>query len=284
MTEPEEIPIVLPICDAEAPRAPDHSYGYTLPGRRLAVVVALSIVCCIIAVIAALLPQAQSIVVPLCLSLIPLFALALVAAIPLAAVGKDEAPVVPLLLGWAVVLGGAACDVYATVSHSPDLAQEANPVLRGLLDNGVSLEEVFRYGAVLQVVLIGLTLVLWLGFLKHRHTLAATMPPRGSLLAYFKAGTGGRELNYRQWLLPLTYSELPWAYHLTWWTGVGFVGLSTYRFYLALEWYKLVPLEPLGVRFIAPAVVFFVTCWCYAAWLRGARARLNGAADEEAAP
>src|SRR5262249_19439736 len=134
--------------------------------------------------------------------------------------------------------------------------------------------QVYLFGGILQVLFVGLTMVLWLALLKHRHTLVATMPPRGSLLAYFKAGTGGRELSYRQWLCPLAYAELPWAYHFAWWTGVAFVALSLYRFSLALEWYQVVPLVPLWVRFIAPSVVLLATCWCYAVWLRHSRARL----------
>jgi hypothetical protein len=234
----------------------------------------MSVVLAIFVVFAAFLPQLRAGVVPLCLSLIPLFAVALAAAVPLGAAGKGDAPAAPLLAGWGVILTGAACDVFATVAHSPDLAREANPVLRALLDNGVTLWQVYLFGGVLQLLFIALTMVLWLGLLKHRHTLAATMPERGSLLAYFKAGTGGRELTYRQWLCPLAYKDLPWAYHFAWWTGVAFVGVSVYRYYLALEWYQVVPLEPLSVRFIAPSVVLLGTCWSYAAWLRRTRAGL----------
>ncbi len=280
MTDPDRVATTAPVSNEEAPilvapDPPDTHYGYTLPGRRMAQVTVMSVVLAIFGIIAACLPRGQAGVVPLCLSVVPLFAVALAAAVPLAAVGEDSAPVGPLLAGWAVVLGGAACDIYATVSHSPDLAWEANPILRGLLDNGVSLERVYLFGAVVQVLFIGLAMVLWLGLLKHRHTLVVTMPPRGSLLAHLKAGTGGRELTYRQWLCPLAYRELPWAYHYAWWTGVAFVGLSAYRFYLALEWYGAVPVSPLWVRFIAPSVFLLATCWCYAIWLRDERAHLG---------
>jgi hypothetical protein len=250
-------------------------YGYALPGRRLAQVVVLSIVFAVFAVIAAFLPQARAIVVPLCLCALPLFAVALVAAVPLALAGKADVPVGALAAGWVVILGGAACDIAATVIHSPDLVREANPLLRALLDNGVSLTGVYLVGAISQGLFIGLTMLLWLGLLRHRHTLAATMPPSGSLLAYFKAGTGGRELSYRQWCCPLAYKDLPWAYHLAWWCGVAFVAASVYRFYLALEWYGIVPIHTLWVRLIAPSVVLIATCWVYAAWLRDAWARLG---------
>jgi hypothetical protein len=228
-----------------------------------------------LAFFATLLPQARPAILPVCACLLPLMALALVASALLAGAGEGDIPLLPLLAGWVAVVGGAACDIYATVTHSPDLSREANPLIRALLDNGVSLGRVYVYAAVMQVLFVGMTMVLWLGMLKHRHTLAGTMPRRGSLLVYFKAGTGGRELSYRQWCCPLTWSELPWAYHFAWWTGVGFVGLSTYRFYLALEWYGVAPTHSLGLRLIAPSVTLVLTCWLYALWLRGARARLG---------
>ena len=274
MTPPDPIPTTSLASDEPpspiTPLEPDISYGYARPGRRLAQVAMTSIVLAFFVLIAVFLPQARPAMIPLCLSMLPLFAVALAAAVPFALTGKGAAPAVPLIAGWAMILGGAACDIFATVMHTPDLAREGNPVLRGLLDNAVPIEQVYLFGAVGQVVFLGLAMVLWLAFLKHRHTLAATMPTRGSLLAYFKAGTGGRELSYRQWICPLGYHDLPWAYHLACWAGVVFVGVSSYRFYLALEWYRVVPLNPLWIRLVAPSVLLFATCRWYAAWLRSA--------------
>jgi len=282
MAEPDETPTAPLACEAEAPSlaAPqpvDTRYGYALPGRRWAQVAVSSIVFAIVAIIATMLPQVRPAIVSLCIILVPLLALALAAAVPLAAAGRDTAPARPLIAGWAAILGGSACDVYATMAQSPDLAREANPIMRGMLDNGVSLVQVYAIVAVMHVLWVGLAMVLWLGLLQHRHTLAGTMPPRGSLLAYFKAGIGGRELSYRQWLCPLRYGDLPWAYHMAWWIGVAFVATGAYRFYLALEWYGVAPIELLWVRLIAPSVILLVTCWWYASWLRGARARLSDA-------
>ena len=280
MTEPDQLPTPSPVVNEEAPTpvaccAPAMAGGAALPGRRLAQVTMTSLVLGIGVAVAVFLPQAREALVPLCLSLVPLFAVAAVAAILFAATGEDDVPALPLLAGWLVILGGTACDIYATLSHSPDLDREANPIIRALLDNGVSLKQVYVVAALLQLLYIVLAMALWLGFLKHRRTLATTMPPAGSLLTYFKAGTGGRELTYRQWLCPFTYSEFPWACHLAWWTGVVFIGVSVYRFYVALEWYQVAPLRPPGVRFVVPSVLFLATCWWYAAWLRGARARLD---------
>src|SRR5262249_30205720 len=152
-----------------------------LPGRRLARVVVTSVVLAIVVMVAVFLPPARPVVVPLCSILIPLFAAALVAAVPLAAAGEDGAPAGAPPAGWAVVVGGAAADIFATLTHTPDLAWEANPVIRALLDNGVPLTRVYLFGAILQVLFVSLTMVLWLGLLKHRRTLVATMPPSGSL-------------------------------------------------------------------------------------------------------
>jgi hypothetical protein len=52
-----------------------------------------------------------------------------------------------------------------------------------------------------------------------------------------------------------------------------FVGVSAYCLYLAMEWYRVVPMRPLWVRFIAPSVALLATCLAYANWLRAARRR-----------
>lgn len=278
MTEPDRLPPADEPVEAIVIDEPDADDTPALPGRGSARVAMASLLLGFIGIVGVLLPQARPVVVPLCLSLVPLLAVALLAAIPFALAGKGGVPRGPLAAGWLVIVGGAACDIYATVGHSPDLAREANPVIRGLLDNGIPLRKVYLFGAVFQSLFIGLAMVLWLGLLTHRHTLVATMPRRGLLLAYFKAGTGGRELTYRQWLCPLTVSELPSAYHYACWCAVAFVGISAYRFYLALEWYGVVPVDPLWVRLVAPSVLLVATCWWYAAWLR-AEATVGRAAE-----
>lgn len=280
MTDSDTFAAVVPVSETEVPTAPvapsaDSYDPYTLPGRRFAQVTAFCLVLNCFVVVALLLPQARPVVVPLCLSLVAIVGVALVSALGLTAAGASDVPLAPGLAGVLLILGGAACDIYATIRHSPDLRREANPVLRGLLDEGVSLAEVYGVGAIMQVGFVGLSLTLWLGLLRHRHTLAATMPAEGSLLTFFKAGTGGRELSYRQWCCPLSYSELPWAYQFCWWCGVAFLATGVYRFYLALEWYGVAPFEPMGVRLVAPTALLFLASAWYALWLRNARARLT---------
>src|SRR5262245_17364265 len=99
MTEPDRLPIASPDSDREAAilvaPLPDTDYGYRLPGRRLAAVTVTSVVLAIFAIVAVFFPQARGVVVPLCISQIPLLAVALATAIPLAAAGEDEVPVGP---------------------------------------------------------------------------------------------------------------------------------------------------------------------------------------------
>src|SRR5438105_422140 len=100
MTERDRLP-TLPLDTGPeilgAMLLPDDHYGYDLPGRRLAQVIVACIVLALFAVLAAFLPKAQVNGVPLCAVLVPLTAVALMAAMSLAAAGEDAAPVAPLL-------------------------------------------------------------------------------------------------------------------------------------------------------------------------------------------
>lgn len=156
MSGPDRMLTAFSVSDQEArSSSPSQTtdYGYALPGRWLAQVTVICMVIVFLAIVTIFLAPARPWIVPICLSLIPLLALALLATVLLAEAGKEVAPLAPLLAGWAVVLGGAACDTFATVAQSPDRGHEANPVFRALLDNGVSLAQVFLFGGVLQVVI-----------------------------------------------------------------------------------------------------------------------------------
>jgi hypothetical protein len=221
-----------------------------------------------------LLPALEPLQVPSCYAFAALGVVTLVAAIVLAARGPDPAPEGELLVGWGIILVGTGLDIFATVYHSPGLEREGNPVLRILLDSGHSLEWVYGYAAVLQLTWVGLAGALWLGLLRHQRPLVEAVPPGASLLAAFKAGTGGRDLTYRQWLLPVAYADLPRAYPLTLWCGAAFVAVSGYRVYLAAEWFRLAPTHSLQVRLVAPGLILLAATVAYAAWLRDARRAL----------
>src|SRR5262249_58212015 len=90
MTDPDPLLTTTPVSNKDvpilvAPELPDASYGYALPGRRMAQVAVMSVALAVFGIIAACLPQGQAGVVPLCLSVVPLFAVAFAAALPLSA-------------------------------------------------------------------------------------------------------------------------------------------------------------------------------------------------------
>ncbi|MBA4065224.1 MAG: hypothetical protein C0501_16235 [Isosphaera sp.] len=248
-----------------------------MPGRTAARWLSGILVAMILWVLAVwLAPQLRPLRVPTVYAVLAAGGVVLVLAVRFAAAGRDRTPVGPLLAGWAVWFGGAAADILATVTHTPDLAREANPLIRALLDAGWPVDAVYAYGAVSQAVFVAVGAVLWVAFLKHRTDLVRLMPPSGSLLAYFKAGTGARELSYRQWLCPLTAAELPWGYHYACWGAVCFVGIGAARFYAAAEWHRLV--EPtVANRVVAGTVMLLVVCVAYAWWLKAARRALPDA-------
>src|SRR5262249_30249816 len=75
--------------------------------------------------------------------------------------GRDRAPLPVLLPGLALVAGGTGFDLVATVVHSPDLAQESNPVARALLDSGHSIPFLYAYGLLMQGGLALLFCLVW---------------------------------------------------------------------------------------------------------------------------
>lgn len=218
-------------------------------------------------------PRLQPLIIYYALVVLPAIAVSFALALRFALKGKDEIPLLGVFVGWLILLAGSAADISATLVHTPDLRYEANPLIEALVSSQFSLNLVFAYGAVTQILLVGIGMILWAAFLKHRTSLLRLMPPHGSLLQYLKAGTGARELSYRQWLCPLRWNELPWGYHYACWAGVCFIFLGMLRFYAAAEWYRLV-LPTLTNRLIAVSTLFLLFATGYAAWLRYARRRL----------
>jgi hypothetical protein len=227
-----------------------------------------------------LVPRLRWLEVPTLYALVPVGVVALVLAVVFRAAGRTSAPAGARVAGWAVIIGGSAADIFATVWHSPTLTREANPILRGLLDSGHSLALVYGYALVIQALGIVGACVTWDALLRHRKELAALMPAAGSLLAYFKAGTGGRHLSYRQWLCPLRWNDLPEGYAYACWAGACGVGICLARFYAAAEWYRIV-LPTASNRVIAGGILLLLLCVSYAAWLRSARRALPEPESDE---
>ena len=114
------------------------------------------------------------------------------------------------------IVGGAAFDIAATLHHTPDLQQEANPIARALLDSGYSLPVVYGLAIVCQGLYISLICATWVALLKHRSFLVRSLGEAQSPLAFLKAATGGAGLTWRQWFFPMRLSEFPDTHYVMW--------------------------------------------------------------------
>jgi hypothetical protein len=121
------------------------------------------------------------------------------------------------------------------------------------------------YGAVAQSLLAILIVTLWAGFLKHRQVIvdSAIISNEKTALDFFKAATGGSDLTWRQYLIPLQMTDLPKAYHFVWFLAVGFVVLILHHWFAGFGW--------LGYQ--VPDYIVLITAVCtafigYFIWLR----------------
>ncbi|MBS0204617.1 MAG: hypothetical protein JSS49_17065 [Planctomycetes bacterium] len=184
--------------------------------------------------------------------------------------GETGLPQLVTWCGFAFIVGGAMLDISVTVGNSPDLALEGNPYVRVLLDSEHSLMFVYAHALITQSLYITLFCGVWLGFLKHRRTIANTIAASGptTVLQFFKAATGGAHLTVRQWLLPVRWSEFALMYHYIWLIAIPVVfGISLFRWYAALEWMGIV--EPdartrIGIVLhgvCSTLAIYFVVMW-----------------------
>lgn len=158
-------------------------------------------------------------------------------------------------LGLAFLAGGAIFDVGVTLICSPDLVFEGNPYVRILLDTQHSLPFVYLHLLTTQAGFMTLFCCVWLAFLRHREILQGSIvaaQPHG-WAEFLKAATGGAHLNWRQWLLPVRPSEVPFFYHSMWLTAVSVVfGITVFRWYAGLEWLTM-PDPSLPLRVVVAA-------------------------------
>lgn len=184
--------------------------------------------------------------------------------------GQSRLPVGSFVLGLVFIIGGAVCDITVTISCNPTLEAEGNPFVRVLLDSHHSLSFVYVHSLITQSLYVTMFCCMWAGFLKHRHTIGATITEASpeSLVGFLKAATGGSHLTTRQWLFPVRMSEAPCPYHYVWLIAVSVVfGISLFRWYAALEWLGIV--EPSFVSrtlvvlhgVLGAMVIYFGTMW-----------------------
>jgi hypothetical protein len=202
--------------------------------------------------------------VGLAYAILPILAAALPIAVGLARAGPAAPPPIATAIGLAFIVGGAAFDILATLIHTPDLKLEANPIARALLDSAHPMWLVFVFAGVGQSLWLLTLCALWLALLRHRTAIAASVSGSSSLLLFIKAATGGAELTWRQWALPLRYSELPDPYHLCWPIVALAIASSADRWYLGLGWFGIAPVprwQVFTVALLAGLAGYFVWLW-----------------------
>jgi hypothetical protein len=209
--------------------------------------------------------------------LLPLPNLALLfCALNLCRLGPAPLPLPTFVAGVVVMLGGICFDMIATGIHTPDLAQEGNPIARALLDSRHSLSFLYVYGLGMQGVLGGTMCALWAAYLRHFGTWRATVRLRrprspGQFLAA-AAGVGANPGPVR--------SRLPAAYHLTWLVAPVVLGEGAYRWYLGLAWFDVLPrLTSYEIIEIGAMVLTMVGSWFWLAMAYDTTRPTAGRAD-----
>lgn len=187
----------------------------------------------------------------------------------IALLGDADVPRGAFCAGCAFMLGGSMLDVGATLAHTPDLSQEANPLVRALLDSGHELWLVYLLAGVGQAADLLWGCLALGAFLRHRRAVirsAWAVRPAGEG-EFVRAALTGRRMTLRQFWFPLRAAEFPRAYQfaclLLLWTAPTWVG----RWYLGLKWLGLVPPTPAGVHGVTAAAML-LTLIGYWTWLR----------------
>ncbi len=182
-------------------------------------------------------------------------------------------------VGASLIAGSTVLDIVATYLVSPDLAQEANPLLRALVDSGHGLSFVYGYALVFALIYVAMASLGWAAFLAHRPVLIASAfaADPTTLGRFLKAALGAGHLTTRQFWLPLRLSEYAKAYHAVcflW--AVAPVTWSVSRWYAGLVWLDLVP-NTLGTvaTLAAIAGIAGYLLWLRREWERGRAATLG---------
>ena len=216
-------------------------------------------------------PALHGLQVPLAYLAPFLLAVGLVPSLILYWSGPATLPILPFSIGAVLLMGGTAFDMLATVLRSPTLIREGNPIARALLDGGHSLTFLYGYGFATQSLYVLFACTLWAAFLRHLDVviaLADRSRPK-SYLEFVKAMTGGGQLSWRQYLLPMKPGEFSKPYFLVWILPIFWVGLSPYRWFLALEWLGMAPMPRNSfVAFLVIAILLLYLVWLWYEYLK----------------
>ncbi len=184
--------------------------------------------------------------------------------------GKGRVTRLPFWLGFGFIVGGISFDVWATLLQSPDLALEGNKVITTLLYTDHDPDFIYVYGLGLQSILCCIMILLWAGFLRHRHTWFDDVMNHAPVTyaEFLKATTGGGRLSWRQYLIPWRTSELLCVYHVLLWTlPPMLLYAAAFRWYAGLDWFEIVPgpYSLFGVRLTVGMAALIFTA--FFAWL-----------------
>ncbi len=183
---------------------------------------------------------------------------------------------------------GIAFDVFATVVLSPNLAQEANPVARMLLDNGYSISTVYAYGGMMQFLVLAILCTMWAAFITHRqiYVESSYSQSSNSYLGFVKAMLGSGKKTWRQCFTPFYFKKSS-PYHLLWcMVPLAFVTTAVHRWLLGLEWLGVFPSfdQDNFVYAVFPIAVSLTLLWMYFEFRQSQRRRATIAQDEPSDP
>jgi hypothetical protein len=238
--------------------------------RRAAQLEILALCCVTILLIilqADLLPRFR---VELCYASILIGVVTLCEAGTMAYSASGEFRILPSALGVIWIGLGAGVETIAVLATRPDL-KYVNHIITILQCTGHSNSFVFAYVAMGEVLMVGTLSLLWIAWTRSCETIVDELPPTRNYWLLLKASTGGRDLTFRQWLVPLTYSELPAAVPLVWATLVVAMGAWVMRYLSTLVLFNVVPW---WFSWVIASLGGFVSWASYVFWLR-ANVRLD---------
>jgi hypothetical protein len=181
--------------------------------------------------------------------------------------GREQVAVRWLIAGWAFIIGGVTFDIAATLIHTPDLANEMNPIARLLLDSNYSLAFVYAYSALMQTIIVVDLCILWAVFLRHRRSWMEESFCRDgrSFGRFIKTATGGGQLTWRQWLLPCSPRELPRGYEICLIVIPLLMVGTVARWYYGFQWFGILPWMSNLALFVILAVIALAVLagWLY---------------------
>lgn len=142
----------------------------------------------------------------------------------------------PVILGALLIAGGSFFDLAVTVLFSPDLSEEANPVVISLLYHDISLWIIYFFMLFYQVLEISIDLFLWACFLKTYPNILKSIP-YVNFFTTIKCLLGCGKMTRLDFLLG---RNIQYSYLVPFWIFIIIMG-SFIHWYAVMEWLKIIP-------------------------------------------